>query len=312
MERNANYALVGAASLLLFIAMIVFALWLARISFNSSYDEYDVVFVGPVRGLSEGGEVHFNGIKVGDVQRIALDKTDPNRVIGRIRVTSDVPIREDSSATLEPQGITGVNYIQITAGDPAKRLLKDTVPAGQIPVIRTQRSTLSDLLAGGGTVVTRTIETLDRINRVLNDENIKTFSASLNDLQAITAEVREQKAILADARRALVTFEDAAKEYTELARDGRRLLNTDAKTTLANIDAAAIKVDKAGSDVSALLEKLDGPVNDFATEGLPQLTTAITTLQGAAESLDRLVTEAEKSPQSLVSKPPAAKKKVKP
>jgi phospholipid/cholesterol/gamma-HCH transport system substrate-binding protein len=294
MERNANYALVGAASLLLFIAMIVFALWLARISFNSSYDEYDVVFVGPVRGLSEGGEVHFNGIKVGDVQRIALDKTDPNRVIGRIRVTSDVPIREDSSATLEPQGITGVNYIQITAGDPAKRLLKDTV------------------LAGGGTVVTRTIETLDRINRVLNDENIKTFSASLNDLQAITAEVREQKAILADARRALVTFEDAAKEYTELARDGRRLLNTDAKTTLANIDAAAIKVDKAGSDVSALLEKLDGPVNDFATEGLPQLTTAITTLQGAAESLDRLVTEAEKSPQSLVSKPPAAKKKVKP
>ena len=52
--------------------------------------------------------------------------------------------------------------------------------------------------------------------------------------------------------------------------------------------------------------------NDFATDGLPQLTNAITTLQSAAESLDRLVTEAEKSPQNLVGKPPAEKKKVKP
>ncbi|MBI1407864.1 MAG: MCE family protein [Caulobacter sp.] len=312
MERNANYALVGAASLLLFVAMIIFAFWLARLSFNKSFDEYDVLFVGPVRGLSEGGDVNFNGIKVGDVSRIALDKSDPNRVIARIKVSSDVPIREDSFATLEPQGITGINYIQITAGTPTKRLLKDTVPAGEVPVIRTQRSTLSDLLAGGGTVLSRTIETLDRVNRVLDDDNIKTFSATLDNLEAITQEVREQRAIVADARRALVTFEEAAKEYTELARDGRRFLDTDAKTTLANIDAAAQKVDKAGADVSAILAKLDGPVNDFATDGLPQLTNAITTLQSAAHSLDRLVTEAEKSPQNLVGKPPAAKKKVKP
>ncbi|MDO9337311.1 MAG: MCE family protein [Caulobacteraceae bacterium] len=312
MERNANYALVGAASLLLFIAAIVFVFWLARLGFNKNYDEYDVLFVGPVRGLTEGGEVHFNGIKVGDVSRIALDKRDPNRVIARVKVTSDVPIREDSYATLEPQGITGINYIQITAGDPAKRLLKDTVSPGEVPVIRTQRSALSDLLAGGGTVLTRTIEALDRINRVLGDENIKTFGAALDDLQAVTAEAREQKEILADARRALLTFQETARAYTALAKDGQTFINGDAKTAMANIDEAARKVDKAAADVSSVLTKLDGPVNDFATEGLPQLTSAISTLQGAAESLDRLVSEAEKSPQTLVGKPPAEKKKVKP
>ena len=57
--------------------------------------------------------------------KIALDRTNPSRVIARARVTSDVPIRVDSYATLEPQGITGVNYIQITAGTPSKPLLKD-------------------------------------------------------------------------------------------------------------------------------------------------------------------------------------------
>jgi phospholipid/cholesterol/gamma-HCH transport system substrate-binding protein len=318
MERNANYALVGAASLLLFVAMIVFAFWLARLSFNKSFDEYDILFVGPVRGLSEGGEVHFNGIKVGEVAKIALDSRDPNRVIARVRVTSDVPIREDSYATLEPQGITGVNYVQITAGasakdgSPARKLLKETVAAGEIPVIKTQRSQLSDLLAGGGTVLSRTIEALDRVNNVLSDENVKTFSATLDDLQAVTAEVRAQKEIIADARKAMATFEETAREYTKLAQSGRLFIDGDAKKAAASIEEAAKKVDRAAADLSAVLAKMDGPVNDFTTAGLPQLTSAIVTLQDAAGSLDRLVTEAEKNPQGLVGKPPAAKKKVQP
>ena len=123
MERNANYALVGAATLILFMGLLIFAVWLAKLSFNQEYDLYDVLFVGPVRGLSDGGEVHFNGIKVGEVTKIALDKSDPNRVIARVRVSSDVPIKTDSFATLEPQGITGVKYVQITPGSRDRPLL---------------------------------------------------------------------------------------------------------------------------------------------------------------------------------------------
>src|SRR3954470_3221194 len=153
MEKNANYALVGLSSLILFVGLVIFVVWLARFKFSQEYDLYDIVFQGPVRGLNQGGEVHFNGIKVGEVTRIALDRTNPARVIARARVTSDVPIRADSYAPLEPQGITGVNYVQITAGTPSKPLLKQTVPRDQIPVIRSQRSALSDLLEGGGTVL---------------------------------------------------------------------------------------------------------------------------------------------------------------
>ena len=192
MEKNANYALVGLSSLILFIGLVIFVVWLARISFSQEYDLYDIVFDGPVRGLNQGGEVHFNGIKVGEVTKIALDRTNPSRVIARARVTSDVPIRVDSYATLEPQGITGVNYVQITAGTPSKPLLKVVEKAKCeragispcIPILKTQRSALADLLEGGGTVLTRTIEALDRVNRVLSEQNIKNFSATLSDAQA--------------------------------------------------------------------------------------------------------------------------------
>src|SRR5579872_4463557 len=141
MERNANYAMVGLASLILLCGLAAFILWLARVQFARDYDIYDILFDGPVRGISTGGEVHFNGIKVGEITRIALDPTNASRVIARVKVTSDVPIRTDSYATLEPQGITGVNYVQITAGTPSRPFLKDATPHGQVPVIRSQKST---------------------------------------------------------------------------------------------------------------------------------------------------------------------------
>jgi phospholipid/cholesterol/gamma-HCH transport system substrate-binding protein len=312
MERNANYALVGISALLLFVGMVVFVVWLARFSFSKQYDVYDILFVGPVRGLSEGGEVHFNGIKVGEVTDIELDKRDPNRVIARARISPDVPVKTDSFATLEPQGITGVNYVQITAGAAASPLLKDVTPHNEIPVIRTQTSAISDLLQGGGTVLTRTIEALDRVNRVLSDDNLKSFNATLSDVQALSAEVRERKAIIADAQKALQSIDETAQSITALSKSSQGLVDGDAKRTLANLNSAAEEIRGAAKDARGLVSSLQGPTTEFATTGLPQLTTAVVTLQSAAESLDRLTNQVEQNPRALVSKAPAKQIQVKP
>ena len=118
MERDAHYAAVGIATIALMAALAVFVIWLARLQFNNDYDVYDIVFYGPVRGLSEGGEVHFNGIRVGEVTDLNLDPEKGDQVIARIRLDEGIPVRTDSRAQLEPLGITGVNYIQITSGTP--------------------------------------------------------------------------------------------------------------------------------------------------------------------------------------------------
>ena len=52
MERKANYALVGFASLVLFVGVVIFAVWLTRIQFNHPYNDYQIVFPGPVSGVS--------------------------------------------------------------------------------------------------------------------------------------------------------------------------------------------------------------------------------------------------------------------
>ncbi|MCR5879794.1 MlaD family protein [Phenylobacterium sp. J367] len=256
--------------------------------------------------------MHFNGIKVGEVTRIALDRTNPSRVIARARVTSDVPIRVDSYATLEPQGITGVNYIQITAGTPSRPLLKDTVPDDKIPILRSQRSTLSDLLEGGGTVLTRTIEALDRVNRVLSDQNIKNFSAVVSDAQAVSAELRERKALIADAQSALQRIDEASGELTLAIRDSRTLINGDGRRTLANVADAAEEAKQAATDARAMISSLQAPTADFATNGLPQITAAVIQLQSAAESLERLTNEVQRGGAGAVLKPKSKELEVQP
>ena len=299
---------------------MIFVVWLARISFSQEFDLYDIVFDGPVRGLNQGGEVHFNGIKVGEVTKIALDKTNPSRVIARARVTSDVPIRIDSFATLEPQGITGLNYVQITAGSATKPLLKDAEKAkcqsvglnACVPILKSQRSALSDLLEGGGTVLARTIEALDRVNKVLSDKNIQTFSATLSDAQALTAEIKAKKDIIGDAQKLIEDLDTATKHADGILTDAQGLLNGDGKTSLKAIADAADEAKTAAASLRTMIDKLQGPTSDFANNGLPQITASVYELQKAAQSLERLVNEIQKSPSGALGKGPAGEMKVKP
>jgi phospholipid/cholesterol/gamma-HCH transport system substrate-binding protein len=303
MERHANYALVGVAALLLFLGLVGFAFWLAHFEFTKQYDLYNINFVGPVRGISEGGEVHFNGIKVGEVTKIALDRTNPANVVATVRVTSDVPIRTDSYATLEPQGITGTN---------GKPLLKTTVPFGTIPTLGSRSSALSDLLQGSGTVLAATVEALNRVNRLLSDDNIRSISASMHNVETVTQELRDRKSAIEDADNAIKSIDQAAQSLTKLSDSSQQLINGDGRRAMHDVADAAGEIKATASEAHQTIAKLRGPAGDFANTGLPQLTQAAASLQQTAESLNRLVNEIEQNPQVLVSKPTAKEVQVKP
>ncbi len=59
----------------------------------------------------------------------------------------------DVQSGQEPQGITGLNYIQITAGNPQSAILKTQYPDNVVPVIQSQPSPIAELLSGSGTVL---------------------------------------------------------------------------------------------------------------------------------------------------------------
>jgi len=312
MERDAHYAAVGIATIALLAALAVFTIWLARLQFNNDYDIYDIVFYGPVRGLSEGGEVHFNGIRVGEVTDLNLDPKKGDQVIARIRVDGTTPIRVTSRAQLEPQGITGLNYIQITAGNPNSAILKTQYPDNVVPVIQSQPSPIAELLSGSGTVLAQTVDALNRINRVLSDDNVRSFSTSLKNVEALTTELEARKGMLEQLEQTLTKANSAVAEYEALAVSARGIIEGDGRQAVANINAAAEEARAAVASINRTATGAEGPINEFVTTGLPQLQQSIQGLEDATRSLEGLIDEVRSSPRDFIGRPPTKEMEVQP
>ncbi len=291
MERHAHYALVGVISTLLFIAGVVFVVWLGQYQFNRQYDPYRIVFQGPVRGLSEGGEVQFNGIKIGIIQHIALEAADPNKVIMDIRATAGTPVRVDSEATTELQGISGIDVIQISAGTPSKPLLRD-VDHSDRPTIRSKPNALSSLLLGGGQMLQAANEALGRVNRVLSDGNIASLTVAVGDLRVTTD-------ALAAHRQLFAKLDAAATDMQGAAASVHTIANGDARHGFADLAVAAGDLKVAAHQARGTVARLDGQT----ASTIPNLNATMESLQGAASSINGLVRDIRTDPRGTLAKP---------
>ena len=181
MENKAHYALIGSFVIMALIAAVSFAMWLSNSQFDQQFDDYEVVFNGPVRGLSQGSEVRLNGLKVGDVTGLRFDMQNPNAVIVDIQVQEGTPIFADSTAKLEPQGLTGLSYLQVFPG---------TVEGGQMPArgprtIPGEMSQLDEFFVGGENVIDGANQALARVNTVLSEGAIKDFHGILSNILSL-------------------------------------------------------------------------------------------------------------------------------
>ena len=309
METRANYVLIGAFVFLAMAAVLIFTVWISKAQFNREYAVYDVVFVGPVNGMSEGGEVRFNGIKVGEVTRLALDQDDPSHVIARVRIDANTPVRTDSKAVLELQGVTGLTYIQISAGTNILPLLRDQ-PNGSPPRIETQRNELEVLFAGGADVLASSAETLHRLNNALSRENVARFASILENIEELTGQAAEDGALIADMRamidslrRAGDTVNQAAITIDEAARsfDGQfTTVATNANDFLANIDGAVDGASSAINTAETSIDQLADAIGPGAEDVLNELSGAAREMRILINRLDAVVQEVERDPREFV------------
>ena len=134
METRAHHLLIGCFAIGAVVLTVVFLLWVGKIDFTKQHQMYDLKFEGSVSGLSKAADVLYNGIKVGEVIDLKLDEDNPNNVMVRIRVDRMTPVKEDSYAALETQGLTGVAAILIAGGSPKANPLT-AAPNQEFPVI---------------------------------------------------------------------------------------------------------------------------------------------------------------------------------
>lgn len=253
METKANFVLIGAFTLAVVAAAFGFVFWFQNLGAAAQRTPLRIVFEGAASGLRTGGNVNFNGIKIGEVTSIKLD--DPRRVVVITNVDKSAPIRKDSLVGLEFAGLTGVSSISLKGG---------SIEAGGVPVADDGVPTLMadpNAIQDIGEAVRATLQ---NVNKLVTD-NQEALRVSMGNLEAFSKSLANNSAridsIMAGVD-ALMGSKDgkegelqlAAKSFRELAEnldkrsaglisDGRILIG-DSRRTLADISRAVNNFDR--------------------------------------------------------------------
>src|ERR1700744_4377271 len=113
MEREANYAAVGAFVLLVVLVGALFVNWYSDSREHKVYKRYKIYFDGSVSGLERGAAVRYLGVGVGRGHRMRIEPRDGGRVQVLVGLDSSTPISDRTLAELQLQGVTGLLYIDL-------------------------------------------------------------------------------------------------------------------------------------------------------------------------------------------------------
>lgn len=273
MESRANYALVGLFTLAVLAAVFGFVYW-----FNSGgagrKQDVRVIFSGTVTGLGRGSSVLFNGLRVGEVTRIQLQPDDPRRIYAVISVDGDTPLKVDTRARIEAQGLTGVVAVQLLGGAPdAAKLVAQ--PGQELPVIVAERSEFQDILETARTIAKRADDMLASVETLVKENagsisntvrNVEKFSAALGDnsdgVDKLMRSAGQIAETLVPLSQKLGTLSD------DLSGVVRAIDQQKITSTLDNIEKFSASLGNSGEDVartvreaSAFTQKLNAAVD---------------------------------------------------
>ncbi len=295
METRAHHILIGLFAILVVAGALLFGLWLSEGGLEQHRTEYRVVFNESVSGLTVGGNVKYNGITVGEVTQLNLDPRDPRRVLARIRVNPNTPVKQDTYAQIQPSGLlSGIAHIRLSGGSPESLPLLSK--PGRAPEIPARPSPFAQLRDQSGDILTNINDLVSRMERLLSRDNL----GNLERILAAMAEVTDNLKAQQDATTRLIdTWNRTGMEARETLEDTRRLItdtrelvNGDAARTLADTAEAARATRRTVTRVEALIRDHEDALAS-AMEGSANLGPALVEMRRTLEALRDLTRRLE-------------------
>jgi len=295
METKAHNVAVGAFILAGILALVVVVIWLGRGQFGDEYAYYETAFTESVAGLKEDAVVRYNGVDVGHVKQLQLDRNDPKRVIVRLEVPRDLAIREDSVAIVESEGLTGANYVEIEGGSPgAPAIMPRTDPP--YPVIASKPSFIQEIKEAAPKLVNRLDAVADRASDLLNAENRKAIAHTLANLTVASDRLNQ----------VLTTTDDTVKRVGQLSANVDGIVaeaRGEIKQSLEQLHQTLATIDKAAKGIDRLSTSADDVVTaskaQIAESGA-ELNQLLVQSRSLVQNLTRLVNDIERQPTVLL------------
>lgn len=299
METRANYILIGAFTVAGFLGIAAFFLWFARIELDRQFEYYDVRF-SSVSGLARASDVRFAGLPVGQVANVTLSPDGDGTVLVRLEVQSGLPVRTSSLATIESQGVTGVSYVGISAGETTDPLLRDGADT-DVPEIQPGRSVLQTLSEDAPRLMEEAVRAAKDLSHLLRPENIQrvddilknvdaasaSFAQALDDFSVVASAVSGFAIETSNFNEMLGGLTSKAETVFDSADDTLKSISSLAEETHVTMATGTQTLDHA----SKTLQSIDTYVNDDLRVATTELTTAI---EGFRTQIEEVGTEARK------------------
>ncbi len=270
METKANYLVIGGSVLGILALAFIFIVWMTDLAGGGK--RYYVIFQGSVAGLAAGSSVAFNGIKVGEVQSLALDPQDARNVQVLIGVNKDTPVRTNSLARISTQGLTGGGGIQISAGTPDAAFLVASAE-DPIPVIKANPGLNQGLFDAAPEVMNNANALLIRLNELVA-ENQDSIRKTMTNVEHFTTMLDERKG---DISVAIGDVKEGAKSFKKLSTSLGSNMNgvtASAKEGLAEFNSFMREGRRAAVTLNRILEKFEENPRSFLLGGnqVPEYT----------------------------------------
>jgi len=301
METRARYVLVGVFTLISLLAALGFMLWLAKVQIDRTFAQYDVVF-DTVAGLGTSSAVRYNGVDVGTVLAIALDRENPALVRVRIEVYASTPIRSDTVATLASQGVTGVSFVALEGGSADSPRLQRIAP-NLVPVIPSKPSVVQELMVGAPELLNDATLLIQDVRGFTTRQNGAAIAGILENVESATARIdgladraesflAAAEITLAEADKVLGEMETTfATANTAFVSANTTILNVN-KVVETDLPLIVAKVDNAVESVRTAAAGLE----EFSTTGLPQYSTLAQDARNLVSSLTTLANRISNDP----------------
>ena len=303
MEREANYAAVGAFVLVVALAAALFVYWYSGTRVHRTYERYEIYFNGSVSGLEQGAAVRYLGVRVGRVVEMRIDPRDAGRVEVIAAIESTTPISARTLAELDLQGVTGLLYIDLQqSAQPAS----PSVPSLRYPVIRAAPSQFDVFMAGLPRLSAAAGGVIQRLNRLLSDHNIDDISQSLDNISQAS---RSLPATVRSVNELLVQLRTATAELTATAGSARNVMDTAGPqivSTVRRLNTMADNLTQATDQLDRMIAENRVEVRSFTHASLPEIESFVREGRAAAQDIRQLSESLRQNPSQLLYQPAPA------
>jgi phospholipid/cholesterol/gamma-HCH transport system substrate-binding protein len=303
MEREANYAAVGAFVLIVTLLGALFVYWYSDTREHRDYNRYEIYFTGSVSGLDKGGAVRYLGVGVGRVVDIRIDPRDSSRVQVIVDIDARTPVSTHTVAELQLQGITGLLFIDLHE-DHQKQPAPPAVAGLRYPVIRSAPSRFDVFLASLPELVAGANDVVQRADQLLSNENLSAVSAAIGNLDRASSRLPQT---VHDLNSLIGQLRAASTELTASAQSAHQLLDAaqpDVRATLERVRTIANNLADFSLQLNKAITENRQDIRTFTREGLPEIERFVREGRAAAEDISALANSLRENPTQLLYEPP--------